>query len=123
MMNHINKWITRKVQEGRGAVVFGLEENDGMVGVWIGGGENDPALGCGDDAFEAVLEAMKRERIASKEDDSNLPEWYQMVKEVFGELGVFSQGFYEDMNCANVLAQVRYAAMRDKERSDEDQCD
>ena len=52
-------------------------------------------------------------------DDSQLPEWYQMLKEVFGELNVFSNQFYEDMNCANVLMQARYAAIRDKAACDE----
>lgn len=56
------KWITDKVEEGRGAVTFCLEENDGMIGVWIGEPvEHERALGYGNDAFEAVLDAIRRE--------------------------------------------------------------
>ena len=58
----ICKWITDKVNKGRGAVVFSLEENDGLVGVWIEPiREHEGALGYGGDVFEAVLDAMNRD--------------------------------------------------------------
>jgi len=51
-------------------------------------------------------------------DDKDLPEWYQMLKGVFTELNAYDMRMYEDMSCANILAQVRFVAIRDKERSD-----
>ena len=54
------RWITRKVEEGRGAVVFSLEEGIGLIGVWVGEDEG-PALGVGDNAIEAVLRAIGKE--------------------------------------------------------------
>lgn len=50
--------------------------------------------------------------------DEELPEWFQMLKEVFKEWDAFDMRIYEDMNCANVLNQVRFAAIRDKKHSD-----
>jgi hypothetical protein len=56
------KWITDKVEEGRGAVIFSLEENNGMVGVWVGDPEeHERALGYGDDVVSAVLDAIGKE--------------------------------------------------------------
>jgi len=54
------RWITDRVQEGRGAVVFSLEESAGLIGVWIGEEESAPALGCGEDAVSAIMDAMRR---------------------------------------------------------------
>lgn len=53
-------WITQKTLQGRGAVVFSLEENNGWIGVWIGPGddEHEPGLGYGSSAEEAVLDAI-----------------------------------------------------------------
>lgn len=55
------KWITDKVEEGRGAVVFSLEENAGYVGVFWAGEDERPALGIGENAIEAVLDAISKE--------------------------------------------------------------
>jgi len=56
------QWITAKTQEGRGAVVFCLEENNGFVGVWVGEpSEHEKALGYGDNVVEAVLDAISKE--------------------------------------------------------------
>lgn len=58
----ICEWITQKVNEGRGAVVFGLEEYAGMVGVWVDNGNGkEGEFGYGDDAFDAVLDAISRD--------------------------------------------------------------
>lgn len=53
-------WITAKVAEGRGAVIFAQEENAGLVGVWIGD-HDEKALGVGETAEEAVWDAMRQE--------------------------------------------------------------
>ena len=55
------KWIADKVKEGRGAVVFALEENAGYVGVFWAGEDERPALGVGEDAIGAVLDAIGKE--------------------------------------------------------------
>jgi hypothetical protein len=58
------KWITNKVEEGRGAVIFCLEENNGFIGVWVGdAGEHEKALGYGDDIVSAVLDAIGKEAV------------------------------------------------------------
>lgn len=56
------EWITSKVEEGRGAVMFCLEEHAGYIGVWIGDAkEGRTALGTGEDVIEAILMVMAHE--------------------------------------------------------------
>lgn len=63
----ICKWITDNANEGHGAVEFSLESSAGMIGVWVGvGDEHEQALGYGDDAFEAVSDAIRREALQTK---------------------------------------------------------
>jgi len=58
------KWITDKTKDGRGAVLFSLEENNGYIGVWVGEpDEHEPALGYGNDITEAVLDALGWEAV------------------------------------------------------------
>lgn len=55
-------WLTDRVYEGRGAVTFSTTEN-GNIGLWIGVADDDeatPALGYGDDAEEAIRDAMRK---------------------------------------------------------------
>lgn len=75
------KWITNRVEEGRGAVVFSLEENDGLVGVWIGEpAEHERALGYGDDVIEAVLDAIRHEATEhSVQSDGALPSVEEVI--------------------------------------------
>lgn len=42
-----------------------------------------------------------------------LPEWYQMAKDFFGEVKVFSMEMYQDMNGESILNQLRSAAERE----------
>ena len=49
----------------------------------------------------------------------DLPEWFQMLEEVFNEWNAFSQDMYDSMNCENVLIQAKYAALRDKKNSEQ----
>lgn len=49
----------------------------------------------------------------SDKNDSELPEWYRMLKRVFVELNAYDQDFYRTMGAGNALAQARYAALRE----------
>ena len=53
-------------------------------------------------------------------DDKDLPEWYLMTKDFFREIAVFSQEMYAEMSGAQLLAQIRQVAVRDKKRIDEE---
>ncbi len=44
----------------------------------------------------------------------DLPEWFQMLEELFSDLNVYSSDYYDSMNCESILNQARYAALRDK---------
>jgi hypothetical protein len=60
-------WLTARVYDGRGAIVFGLTES-GDVGVFPAYPEDSPALGRGDTASEAIANAYHRAVVKSAQD-------------------------------------------------------
>jgi hypothetical protein len=57
------KWINDKTNEGRGAVIFSLDEH-GELGVWIGEiEEGKQSLGWGSNVVEAVMHAASRDAV------------------------------------------------------------
>lgn len=56
----ICQWITEQAQSNR-PLVFCIEDHAGLIGVFAGCvDEGEPALGVGEDAFSAVLDAMRQ---------------------------------------------------------------
>ena len=53
------EWLTEKVYEGNGALMFSTTEN-GNIGLFIGGDETATALACGDEVLDTLIDAYER---------------------------------------------------------------